>query len=89
MLQLSYLEGLGIPSQSICNMASMVPKILGVEESTAKELVEFLKGRGLNGKLPEPIPTQGHPNILRQFMCAGHMPPLRKLCEIANPQRAV
>lgn len=32
-------------------MASMVPKILGVEESTAKELTEFLKGRGLNGKL--------------------------------------
>ena len=76
MLQLSYLEGLGIPSQSICNMASMVPKILGVEESTAKELVEFLKGRGLNGKLPEPIATTpARPDSLRHLnLCRTHAP---------------
>ena len=36
-------------------MASMVPKILGVEESIAKELVDFLKGRGLSGELPKAV----------------------------------
>ncbi len=74
-MQVSFLEGLGIPSQSICNMASMVPKILGVEESTAKELVEFLKGRGLNGKLPEPMATRGYPNsLLQPHVCWMHAP---------------
>ena len=48
-MQISFLEGLGIPSQSVCNMASMVPKILGVQESAAKEVVDYLKGKGLSG----------------------------------------
>ena len=57
-MQTSYLEGLGIPNQSVCNMASMCPKILGVEQSRAKDIVDFLKGRGLNSKLqvrPDPF----------------------------------
>ena len=48
-MQISFLEGLGIPSQSVCNMASMVPKILGVQESAAKEVADYLKGKGLTG----------------------------------------
>ena len=48
-MQVTFLEGLGIPSQSVCNMASMVPKILGVQESAAKEVVDYLKGKGLSG----------------------------------------
>lgn len=57
-MQTSYLESLGIPNQSVCNMASMCPKILGVEQSRAKDIVEFLKGRALNGELqvrPDPF----------------------------------
>lgn len=52
LAQISSLESQGIPQQSICNMASMVPKILGVEESAARELVKYFKGKGFSGELP-------------------------------------
>lgn len=51
-LQIAYLEELGIPSQLVCNMASMSPKILGQDVEQLQSVVAFLKEQGLNGTMP-------------------------------------
>jgi hypothetical protein len=48
-MQISYVESLGIPNQSVCNMASVAPNILAVEVDAAKAIVSHLKAQGLNG----------------------------------------
>ena len=81
-MQTSYLEHLGIPNQSVCNMASMCPKILGVEQSRAEDIVDFLKGRGLNSKLQGPL-TLFESQLLKCSCCskiAGRSFPSTSTC---------
>jgi hypothetical protein len=51
--QVKYLERLGVPSQSICNMASIAPRIVGRDpETQLGPVVEYIKKKGLSGLIP-------------------------------------
>ena len=49
--QISFLEEVGIPSQQVCNMASRVPRILGLSTEQLQAVVAYLKDKGLGGAL--------------------------------------
>ncbi len=53
--QISFLEELGIPSQQVCNMASRVPRMLGLPEEQLQAIVAYLKEKGLNSAHPQSL----------------------------------
>ena len=49
--QVSYLQGLNIPNNSVCNMVSRAPRILAQDlEQNLKPVVSFIEGRGVTGE---------------------------------------
>lgn len=49
MPQILLLKDLGIPMQSVCNMAAIAHEILLVPPQQAKTVVEYCKKRGVEG----------------------------------------
>ncbi len=63
-LQIAYLEELGIPSQLVCNMASMSPKILGQDVEQLRSVTAFLKEQRLNGTISPEAGLCSHARVV-------------------------
>lgn len=45
-----YLTGLGVPSQSVCNMAALNHEIMAVPAQQLQEVVQFIRQKGVDGE---------------------------------------
>ena len=66
--QVQFLEGLGIPSQFVCNMASRVPSILGRDPKTELQpVVDYIQKQGVKGASP-PVGTVSQATVAMQAL---------------------
>ena len=50
LLQVNFLENLGLQTHWVCNLASRVPGILGRDPKTELQpVIDYIKGRGITG----------------------------------------
>ncbi|KAL4437086.1 hypothetical protein ABPG75_004225 [Micractinium tetrahymenae] len=66
---ISYLEGLGIPTKSVENMASINKQILGQPVAALQAVVDYVQRQGVTGAALRSL-LEGHPNLLTYTVSA-------------------
>lgn len=46
-----FLTGLGVPSQSVCNMAALCYEIMGTDINSMRAVVDYIRSRGVDGEM--------------------------------------
>lgn len=68
-MQITYLEGLGLPTHWVCNLAARVPAILGRDpQSDLRNVVEYIQSQGVPGLIRALANVQNWGTVYWTFM---------------------